>query len=360
MKILHVLYSGLGGHGNVFFSLVQADTKRKFRYEALFVGNEMREEYADRCKTYNIPFLFIKKNPGKHFAFYQTVFKAVRKSDAGVIFLHGSMQLPPVWLAKLLKKGTRKIIVRETQAVHLKTTKEKAALRIAMQLADNIVFLSEEYKMQIKSDLGKQYISSKVRVIPNGIDLDFFSPTEALPSQIIKIGMQSRIVAIKDHKTLLEAFALVKQKFSGKQFSLMLAGEGELLEEIKMIAEALNIGAEVIFTGMLSENELPAFLNELYIYIHASLGETMSTAIMQAMACRKAIIASDVPGINNMVFDNKTGLLVAPLAKEAMADAIEKLITDRDLHQRLAEDAKTYARINFSNTLMFEKYSELF
>ena len=50
MKVLHILYSGLGGHGNVFFSLTDADIQNRFTFEALFNGVEnMREEYVERC-----------------------------------------------------------------------------------------------------------------------------------------------------------------------------------------------------------------------------------------------------------------------------------------------------------------------
>ena len=57
MRILHVLYSGLGGHGNVFFSLVKADKLQKFEYQALFNGIEtVRNEYIQRCNELKIPF----------------------------------------------------------------------------------------------------------------------------------------------------------------------------------------------------------------------------------------------------------------------------------------------------------------
>lgn len=56
MKILHVLYSGLGGHGNVFFSMVDADRNGEFSFEALFNGvEEVKAEYIERCTSKNIP-----------------------------------------------------------------------------------------------------------------------------------------------------------------------------------------------------------------------------------------------------------------------------------------------------------------
>ena len=215
MKIHHILYSGLGGHGNVFFSMVEADIEKEYSFEALFTGVEpVRQEYIDRCKFNNVPFAYIKKIPGrKHFSFFYNVFKAVMKSDADVIFIHGSIMLVPAWLAKKINNSNKKIIVRETQAIHLKTNREKKALNFSMKLADKIVFLSEEYRNQIQIDMGGYFKPEKTHVIPNGIDLNFFTPIQLINKRsVLKIGMQSRIVPIKDHKTLFAAFKIVCEK----------------------------------------------------------------------------------------------------------------------------------------------------
>lgn len=60
----------------------------------------------------------------------------------------------------------------------------------------------------------------------------------------------------------------------------------------------------------LMKENLVQFLQSLHLYVHASLGETMSTAVMQAMGCGLPIIASDVNGINNMIDNGRTGILV--------------------------------------------------
>jgi glycosyltransferase involved in cell wall biosynthesis len=96
------------------------------------------------------------------------------------------------------------------------------------------------------------------------------------------------------------------------------------------------------------------------VYIHASLGETMSTAIMQAMACGKAIVASDVDGINNMITNGLTGLLVRVQDKEQMAIAISSLITDKALRKRLETAALKTAKNTFSDRLMFLRYKKIF
>lgn len=363
MKILHILYSGLGGHGNVFFSMVEADAKKEYCFEALFTGVEaVREEYINRCVKNNIPFTYLNKIPGKkHLSFFYSVFKSILKSDADIIFIHGSMLLLPVWLAQKIGFSNKKIIVRETQATHLKTTREKAALKVAMKLADKIVFLSEEYKEQIKVEFGKKYKPIKIAVIPNGIDLNIFKPDNNLrdPEKIV-IGMQSRIVPIKDHKTLIKAFALLLDKYPAKNIILKLAGDGESKAALENQVEELKLTNKVLFVGLLPETSLPKFLNSLDIYIHASFGETMSTAIMQAMACGKAIIASDVDGINNMITDGEDGILVKAKSEKILVEKIFLLIENCELKTKLEINAHKKAQLAFNNTRMFNSYKNIF
>ena len=362
MKVLHVLYSGLGGHGSVFFSMVNADRKHKYEYEAVFNGiEEIRNEYTERCTALNIPYTFIKKQPGKHFVFFYRLFKAIRKADPEIIFLHGSIAVPVAFAAKLLSSKRCKIIVRETQAMHMKTGAEKAALKLSMLLADKIVFLSSQYQQDVKQNLGWLYRHNKIMVIPNGIDLSLFCPgLSKQHNKELTLGMASRLVAIKDHITLFAAIGLLKNKYPVVNVKLFIAGDGEYRNVLEQAVDELHLRGTIIFTGTLDEKKLPAFLQSLDIYIHASLGETMSTAIMQAMACGLPIIASDVDGINNMIQSGYTGILVTVNDKLQMADAIYTLAHNADLQNIFSANALQYSSKHFSNDIMFEKYKILF
>ena len=65
MKILHLLFSGLGGHGNVFFSMVKADKHKELEHVALFTGvEELREEYKQLCICNSVSYNYVKKKPG--------------------------------------------------------------------------------------------------------------------------------------------------------------------------------------------------------------------------------------------------------------------------------------------------------
>lgn len=360
MKILHVLYSGLGGHGNVFFSMVKGDVNKEMEYEALFYGIEnIREEYLEQCAKNKIKFYSAKKKPGLDISYYKQILHHIKSSDADIVFLHGSAYVLPAKIASYFSKKKYKIIVRETQANHLKTTVQWLTLSIAMQLADKIVCLTNEFNEQVKKKIRSLYRCKKVTIIPNGIDLALYKPTEKNKNNtVFNIGMQSRIVNIKDHTTLLKAFALVKKQEDkrGKKLTLKIAGDGELKKELIKLSEELKINNDVIFTGMLNEQDLITFLQSLDVYIHASLGETMSTAIMQAMACALPVIASDVSGINNMLAADVTGILVPPKNEFLLADAIINCIRTPTFRQSLSQKAYAYAVTNFSNQAMFKAY----
>lgn len=364
MKIVHVLYSGLGGHGNVFFSMVKADIKREMEYEALFYGIEdVREEYIEQCIENNIKYFFAKKKTGLDICYYLLIMKYIKKSNSDIVFLHGSAYILLAKIASFFHGKKCRIIIRETQANHLKSKPQWLTLTLAMLLADKIVCLTKEFNDQIKKKINFFYRSDKVIVIPNGIDLDVFRPKEEKRETTeFTIGMQSRIISIKDLITLIKSFAIVKKyaDASGKTLKLIIAGDGELKEELIRLSEKLAIKNDVTFAGILPEKELIDFLQNLDLYIHASLGETMSTSIMQAMSCRLPVIASDVAGINNMITTSTTGILVPPKNELLMAEAIIDCLENLIMRQTLAENAYQYALNNFSNHIMFNKYKQVF
>lgn len=344
----------------MFFSMVDAAEPGKFEFEALFNGVEdVKQEYLRNCEDKNIMWYFVKKKQGLDIAFYVELYRQIKRSNPRVIFLHGGAAAIPARLAKMTSKGIRRIVVRETQANHLKAKIDWIYLATAMIVADTMVYLSREYQQQVKTKLRFLYREKKSVVIPNGIDLNTFTKNiEKHPGDQTILGMQSRLIPIKDHLTLLSAVALLKEQ--KVNVHLIIAGDGSFRETLVNHTRELGISDKVTFTGMLEEKALVSFLHGLDIYIHASLGETMSTAIMQAMACSKPIIASDVPGINNMINNNKTGILVAPQKAGEMANAVLQLIRNPALAESLASNAFVFAKENYSNKTMLDRYNVIF
>jgi glycosyltransferase involved in cell wall biosynthesis len=361
MKILHIAFSGLGGHGNVFFSMADADKEKQHQFEIIFFGNEeVREGYIQKADQRNIPWYFVKKKPGFDFASYRQVEKIIRQAMPDIIFLHSSSYIFPVKKAILFTGKKIKIIVRETQPNHLKTKLNWLGLCASLITANKVVFLSTEYRDVIKKRLALFFSDKRTSVIPNGVDLDVYKPAEGRGHTGINIGMQSRLSETKDHVTLINAFAQVLKSSAGGAVKLYIAGDGVCRAALEKQVQELNISHAVEFTGMLEETALPQFINSLDIYVHATLGETMSTAIMQVMACRLPVIASDVLGVNNMIKHHQNGLLVPAKNAEALSAAILQLINDPQLSAELAANAFTFATENYSNKKMLQRYNEIF
>ena len=361
MKILHIAFSGLGGHGNVFFSMADADNEKQHQFEIIFFGNEeVREGYIQKANQRNIPWHFVKKKPGFDFQSYRQIEKIIRKTMPDIIFLHSSSYIFPVKKAQRSIGKKIKIIVRETQPNHLKTKLNWLGLFISLMAATKVVFLSTEYRDVIKKRLSFFFSDKRTAVIPNGVDLDVYKPRGKNEHTGINIGMQSRLSETKDHATLIDAFALVLKSSAAGTAKLYIVGDGVCRPALEKQVQDLNISHAVEFIGMLEETALPQFINSLDIYVHATLGETMSTAIMQVMACRMPIIASDVLGVNNMIKHNENGLLVPAKKAEAISAAILQLIRDPKLAAELAAHAFAFATENYSNKKMLQRYNEIF
>lgn len=360
MTIVHILYSGLGGHFSVVFSLIEADKLKVYDYVVVFYGiEELPKSFLDKCEEIGIPYYFVKKKVGLDLGSQSKIIKILKDLNPDILILHTLNLILTAFLYAYWKKI--RLISLEHQPNHLKEKKEWIWSILLMRLSTKVVFLTELYAIQMKKYLGVLYSSKKVRVINNGINTDFFKPMVTLSSEYQTIGMLARLSGTKDHITLVEAFRVLLDK-DKKYHSLKLkiAGDGDMKEMIMQKVNELNLSQSVDFLGMVPEQLSPTFLNELTIYVHASFGETMSTAIMQAMACGKAIVASDVDGINNMITHGVTGLLVRVQDKEQMASTIGLLISDKTLKEKLQSAALETAKSKFSDQKMFLSYKNIF
>jgi glycosyltransferase involved in cell wall biosynthesis len=359
--VSHVLYSGLGGHGSVFFSLVEADKKDEFDFRANFVGvEEMTKEYVNSCERLQVPFVYLQKKNGLHPGAFFKLFGLFRKQKPAAIFLHGvGFSIISAFWYKMTRPRTR-IMVRDTQAHHLKTKFEWIWLFFGILLSGRIIVLTEASGQGIKKKFGWMVGKKKLVVIPNGLNMDKYQPANKEPgSNKIIIGMQSRLQPIKDHPTLIRAFEKILKDLPAHYLELHIAGAGETMPALKRLVAEAGLQRNVIFHGMLGEKELLTFMHSLDIYVHATFGETLSNSIMQAMASGLPVIASDVWGVSNMIKDNDTGFLYESGNVEQLASLMEQLIREPGKRRALGITARVNAEKEYSNQTMFKRYSEL-
>ena len=362
-RVVHILYSGLGGHSAVLFALLEAGFMRSADHHILFVGVEAPPmDYIRRCSNLQISWTYVSKVSGKqNLAFQISLAQKLVKIKPDVLFLHGSAAIPAVFLLKIVRLSLQIfVLLRDTQANHLKTRREWIFLAIAYQIVDRVVQLTDVAVKGTQKRLGVMVRQKKVCIIPNGLDTAFYSPANEVKNsdEAIHIGMLSRLQPNKDHPTLIEAFVQICQRHPDKRFHLHIAGDGSTYATIQAMIQRYNLSEVATLYGTLGQLDLRDFLRGLDIYVHCTHGETMSTALMQALSCGLPTVASDVPGVSNMV-TAEAGILYKPGDSSDLAEKLSWLVDNPEERQQWGGKARKYALANFSVLATVKAYEAI-
>jgi glycosyltransferase involved in cell wall biosynthesis len=214
-------------------------------------------------------------------------------------------------------------------------------------MVDAIVVNCDFVRRHLEQD--ERVPASRIQLCYNGIDLDEFRPLDSprptdLPRDSFVIGAVSVLRPEKDLIALIQAFARVCQLRA--RMKLAIVGDGPMLESLLAEALALGIREDCIFAG--STAQVADWLRAIDIFVLPSRSEALSNALMEAMACGCAVVASNVGGNPELVRNGETGLLFDPGDTAALATALESLIENEALRKRLAAAGKTFIRDGFS------------
>jgi glycosyltransferase involved in cell wall biosynthesis len=188
----------------------------------------------------------------------------------------------------------------------------------------------------------------RIRLIHSGIEPRRFGSTvnaRGVQSDEIVVGMAAVLEERKGHRFLLEAARRLKTQ--GRQIKYYLAGEGSLRKSLEDMAGRMDLTEEVRFLGFVAD--IPAFLTGVDIFVLPSVFEGLGVSVLEAMAAGKAVIASRVGGLVELVMDGVTGLLVGTGDVEGLAGAILKLANNRALIEEMGRKGRE--RVNESFTM---------
>ncbi|HUH73411.1 MAG TPA: glycosyltransferase [Chitinophagales bacterium] len=354
-KITQVLYSGLGGHGSVAFSIMEGDIHRKCQHQFVFFGVEpVKEEYIEKCEQEKAHFdaVIINDMP-KHKALYHA-FKSIKNQKPDTVILHSITLFPIVPLLRLL--GIKVISVDHTP----NTTKSKTewlAIKMLKRFSNTQVFLTKEQYQDTQERLGDGFFKKgNAVIINNGIDTNKFKPSQSYQlSSPIRLMMLARFSKTKDFQSIIRAVNILKNT-SLPEFHVYFAGDGETFEECKNLAKEISVDHQITFLGMQPENVLLEYLQQTHLYIHSSLSETMSTAIMQALSCGLPCLVSDIPGNKALIKNQKNGWLFETQHPEDLAEKIQLFLQQQLSAPEMSNNARRYAEDHLSMVKMFDNY----
>jgi len=206
--------------------------------------------------------------------------------------------------------------------------------------------------------------------IPYGVDTEFFKPGEKnrdllkkynlLESDkiILFVGGLDQAHYFKGVSLLLEAVG--NFKFQIPNFKLIIVGKGNLETKYEKMAENLGIKEKVIFTGEVSDNDLPDYYNLADIFVLPSINrsESFGIVLLEAMACGKPCIASNLPGVRTVVDDGETGFLVEPKNVDDLVKKIKSLLESENLLKKMGEAGRKKVEEKYNQNKIIKKIEE--
>ena len=226
--------------------------------------------------------------------------------------------------------------------------------------ADAIIATSKSYAMNSKN-LKKYH--QKVKIIPNGVDINVFHPERDSVKVREKYKLnQDKIVLFvgridyyKGCNYLIRAFADVIKAIP--QVHLLFVGAGPLIGELKILAESLNIASKVSFTGYVSDEDLPYYYAACDVFVLPSISfyEGFGLVQLEAMACGKPVITTTIPGVREADANEVASIHVLPKDEKALANAIIELLEDEDLAIKKGGNGRKLVEEKY----MWEKIAEM-
>jgi L-malate glycosyltransferase len=218
-----------------------------------------------------------------------------------------------------------------------RTIFHKMLTRFICQKADKIMVTSEYMKKWLEKITSKRVIT-----IPFGIDTKVFMPKKYLSpfsSKNLVIGTIKTLREQYGIEYLIQAYSILNEKYPELSIKLLIIGSGQLKNKLIEISKSLNVSKNILFTGYIPHKEIHNYHNMIDIFVAVSTmdEETFGVAVLEASACEKPVVVSNVGGLIETVIDGQTGIIVPPRNSEKTAEAIEKLIFNPDLRTKLGK-----------------------
>ncbi|MFL6648668.1 MAG: glycosyltransferase family 4 protein [Sulfurifustaceae bacterium] len=207
--------------------------------------------------------------------------------------------------------------------------------------------------------------ADRITSIPTGVDTNHFHPGDAREARrVLGLDVEKRYIGIvatlrswKGHLYLIDAFANLARHDDGLR--LIIVGDGPMLDALKERTAALRITDEVVFAGR--QENVPEWLRAFDIFCLPSYAnEGVPQALVQAMLTALPVVTTAVGSISEAASDGSTALIVPPKDADSLANALQSLLSDPTLAERLGRAARSRALQQFDAASMVARMEAIF
>ena len=296
-----------------------------------------------------------------------------RKSARGVLAMRRLLASRPfdvvnthsstdTWLTALARVAlTRAPALVRTRHISAPVPQNFATRWLYRDATTRVVTTGERLRRQVVEETDVD--PARVISIPTGIDLGHFRPGDraaaraslGLPVERPIAGIVATLRSWKGHRYLLQAFAAMK----ARDAFLVIVGDGPQRAPLEALANELGVAERVRFAG--NRDDVAPWLHALDVFCLPSYAnEGVPQALMQAMACALAVVTTQVGSIPEIVEDQASGVIVPPQDAQALAAALDALLTDAARRRALGERALAVARNRFGEAAMLDRMLAVF
>ncbi len=360
IRVLEIIdHLNLAGAQGMVTHLVRAMDRNKFDVSVVCLFSTKETPLAKILFEEGYSVHFLNKKKGFDPIIFFKIDRLIKSFNPDVVHTHLGVlkySLPSM----LLRKVKLKVHTLHNLARH--ETEYPMLNKLAFKAGVCPVAIADEVKKSIKEFYGIQDCCS----IPNGIPVEEYAKPLARREEwrrregiegnafvFVNIG---RLCKQKNQQLLIRAFAETVSK--GKNAVLLIAGDGECLGRLKKTAKDHNVSERVYFLGV--RNNVQALLGASDVFVLTSEFEGNPLCVMEAMASGLPVISTDVGGVSELIDNGKSGLLVKKGELKGLSSAMESLMVDEDLRNRIKGISKKMAFEKFDSRIMTRSYERFF
>ncbi|MCZ6799313.1 MAG: glycosyltransferase [Nitrospirae bacterium] len=367
LKILHVVLSlDYGGTEKIVVDLVNGLPRLEFDSSVLCMDRGGRRVSQVRR---DVPVHIMGRRPGLSLSNFQSFYSFLARIKPDIVHFRNFTTYFWGCLPSKVFRNIRVIYSDHSEIVFHCQAKKKGKLiarRLLKRLTDGFMTNCEIFKEKLVDCL--RMPPSEILVIANGIDANRFFPLSEMDRQSARLEngftegdcILGIVASFRAKKNIaLAIHAMVDLATRLPQAKLVLVGEGEQESELRHLVDQLGMGEKVVFAEV--RKDVNTIVNAFDVFLFPSAyGEGMPNAVLEAMAAKIPIVASDIPGNVEIMEGEERGALFANNQKDSMVQAVMNAVSDPGQARRRAEKAYLYIQEERSLSKMIDQYSRFY
>lgn len=205
----------------------------------------------------------------------------------------------------------------------------------------------------------QNYYNKNIVITPFGVNIKkFCCKRPILGADNITIGIAKGLEKIYGIDLLIRAFKDLTNELEQENLRLLIVGDGSEKSSLENLCAELNISDKVVFTGRVDNDLIPDYINKMDIVCLPSLSESFGVTAVEACACGRPVVCTNVGGLKEIVFDDYNGFVVPPKDVLKLKEKLKLLIQDKDKMREFSINARKVAEDKYNwqeNASIMEK-----